>query len=109
MRAPALIRAGWRPGPQPTGRPGGLSSSGAGACSTVEVRGNAVKHVSQPRFELLLPDVLGQPSGPAVHGREPPGFDVVRGIDQLERAVSILDRLSLPGGPGWAQPSRDRI
>src|SRR5690348_14741405 len=60
-------------------------------------RGNAVKHVCQGCFELSVPAVLGEPGRQAVHRRETPGVNRIHGIEQLARAVGVLDCLSLPG------------
>src|SRR6202034_1862313 len=88
---------------------------GSGASISREIwpighdRRNAVKHVLQACFELPFPEVLGQSCCKAVHRRETPGVDLVRGIEQLTRAVGVLNGLPLLSRAGWAQAARNRV
>jgi hypothetical protein len=65
--------------------------------------------VDQARFEFLVPAVLGEPPRQAMHRRETPGVDFVRGIKQLARPAGIMDRLPLRRRTGWAQATGNRV
>ena len=63
----------------------------------------------QACFELRCPVVLGEPGRQAVHRRETPAVDLVRGIEQLARPAGIMDRFPLIGSTGRAQAAGNRV
>ena len=65
---------------------------------------DAVEHMGQACFEFLFPAVLGEPGRQAVHRRETPGVDLVRGVEQLARLAAARTASRCPGERAGLRP-----